>query len=104
MDTRPLAERMRPETLEQVVGQEQLTAAGNIVHEIIARKQPTSLILWGPPGSGKTTLARIIAAQTGAAFVELSAVTSGKADVRRVIEDAGFTPRQRTTLYERYVN
>jgi len=101
MDTRPLAERMRPETLEQVVGQEQLTAAGNIVHEIIARKQPTSLILWGPPGSGKTTLARIIAAQTGAAFVELSAVTSGKADVRRVIEDAEVNQRlgQRTILF-----
>ena len=92
---------MRPETLEQVVGQEQLTAAGNIVHEIIARKQPTSLILWGPPGSGKTTLARIIAAQTGAAFVELSAVTAGKADVRRVIEDAEVNQRlgQRTILF-----
>ncbi len=101
MDTRPLAERMRPETLEQVVGQEQLTAAGKIVHEIIVHKQPTSLILWGPPGSGKTTLARIIAAQTEAAFVELSAVTAGKADVRRVIEDAQVNQRlgQRTILF-----
>jgi putative ATPase len=88
MDVRPLAERMRPETLKQVVGQEQLTAAGQILHEIIEKKQPTSLILWGPPGSGKTTLARIIASQTGAAFIELSAVTAGKADVTRVIEDA----------------
>lgn len=98
---RPLAERMRPETLDQVVGQEQLTAAGKIVREIIDKKQPTSLILWGPPGSGKTTLARIIAAQTGAVFIELSAVTAGKADVKRVIEDAEVNQRlgQRTILF-----
>lgn len=101
MDVRPLAERMRPETLEQVVGQEQLTATGQIIHEIIEKKQPTSLILWGPPGSGKTTLARIIASQTGAAFIELSAVTAGKADVKRVIEDAEVNQRlgQRTILF-----
>jgi len=92
---------MRPETLDQVVGQEQLTAAGKIVREIIDKKQPTSLILWGPPGSGKTTLARIIAAQTGAVFIELSAVTAGKADVKRVIEDAEVNQRlgQRTILF-----
>ena len=88
MDTRPLAERMRPELLEQVIGQEHLVQAGKIVHEIITKKQPTSLILWGPPGSGKTTLARIIARQTGAEYMELSAVTSGKADVVKVIERA----------------
>jgi len=101
MDVRPLAERMRPETLEQVIGQEQLTAAGKIIHEIIDKKQPTSLILWGPPGSGKTTLARIIARETGAAFIELSAVTANKADVTRVIEDAGVNQRlgQRTVLF-----
>lgn len=101
MDVRPLAERMRPQTLAEVVGQEQLTAAGKIIHEIIEKKQPTSLILWGPPGSGKTTLARIIAAQTGAAFIELSAVTAGKADVTRVIEDAQVNARlgQRTILF-----
>jgi putative ATPase len=101
MDVRPLAERMRPEQLDQVMGQEQLTAAGKIVREIIEKKQPTSLILWGPPGSGKTTLARIIASQTGAAFIELSAVTAGKADVSRVIADAGVNQRlgQRTILF-----
>ena len=79
---------MRPETLEAVIGQEHLVSAGKIIHEIIAKKQPTSLILWGPPGSGKTTLARIIARETGAEFVELSAVTAGKADVLKVIEKA----------------
>lgn len=88
MDSRPLAERMRPETLAEVLGQEHLIAAGKIIHEIIARKQPTSLILWGPPGSGKTTLARIIARETGAEFIELSAVTAGKADVVKVVERA----------------
>lgn len=88
MSERPLAERMRPEHLEDVLGQEHLIAAGNIIHEIIAKKSPTSLILWGPPGSGKTTLARIIAKETGAEFMELSAVTAGKADVVKVIEHA----------------
>jgi len=88
MEYRPLAERMRPESLADVVGQLHLTGSGQIIHEIIARQQPTSLILWGPPGSGKTTLARIIARETGAEFVELSAVTAGKADVVKVIERA----------------
>jgi putative ATPase len=88
MDSRPLAEKMRPETLADVIGQPQLTGRGQLVREIIERKQPVSLILWGPPGSGKTTLARIIAKETGAEFVELSAVTAGKADVVKVIERA----------------
>lgn len=77
---------MRPERLDQVVGQKHLLESGQIVHQIIERKQPTSLILWGPPGSGKTTLARIIARETGAEFVELSAVVGKKADVTRVVE------------------
>jgi len=88
MDSRPLAERLRPETLADVIGQQHLVGAGKIIREIIARKQPTSLILWGPPGSGKTTLARIIARETGAEFMELSAVTSGKPDVVKVIARA----------------
>ena len=96
-----MAERMRPETLAQVIGQEQLTGAGQIIREIIEKKQPTSLILWGPPGSGKTTLARIIARETGAEFVELSAVTAKKDDVRSVVQTAEANQRlsMRTILF-----
>jgi putative ATPase len=86
MDTRPLADKMRPTKLADVVGQNHLVDQGQIIHEIVNKKQPTSLILWGPPGSGKTTLARIIATEVGAEFVELSAVRAGKADVVKVIE------------------
>lgn len=88
MDNRPLAERQRPEQLADVIGQQHLIAQGKIIHEIIEHKQPTSLILWGPPGSGKTTLARIIARETGAEFMELSAVATGKPDVVKAIERA----------------
>jgi len=97
----PLAERLRPEHLDQVIGQEHLVAHGKIIRQIIENKQPTSLILWGPPGSGKTTLARIIARETGAEFMELSAVTSGKADVTKVIEHAKVNQRlgMRTILF-----
>jgi len=92
---------MRPQALAQVVGQEQLTATGQIIHEIIEKKQPTSLILWGPPGSGKTTLARIIAHETGAEFMELSAVTAKKDDVRTVVQTAEANQRlgMRTILF-----
>ena len=93
MNPRPLAEKMRPQSLKDVVGQEHLIAGGQIIRQIIEKKQPTSLILWGPPGSGKTTLARIIAKETGAEFVELSAVTSGKADVVKVIDLAAQNRR-----------
>jgi putative ATPase len=88
MDNRPLAERLRPENLGQVIGQSHLVGKSKIINEIIEQKQPTSLILWGPPGSGKTTLAKIIARETGAEFMELSAVTSGKADVVKVVARA----------------
>lgn len=84
----PLAERMRPQSLDDVIGQKHLLEHGNIIRQIIERKQPTSLILWGPPGTGKTTLARIIARETGAEFIELSAVTAKKADVTKVVEQA----------------
>lgn len=99
MDNRPLAERQRPENLNDIVGQEHLVSAGKIIHVIIEHQQPTSLILWGPPGSGKTTLARIIAQGTGAEFVELSAVTAGKADVLKVIERAAQNRLHRQKTY-----
>jgi putative ATPase len=97
----PLAERMRPEQLDQVIGQKHLLEQGQIIRQIIERDTPTSLILWGPPGSGKTTLARIIARETNAEFIELSAVASGKADVTRVIEHARGNQRlgMRTILF-----
>jgi len=93
MNPQPLAERMRPTTLSEVIGQLHLVGDGQIIHEIIALKQPTSLILWGPPGSGKTTLARIIAQETGVEFIELSAVTAGKADVVKTVERAAQNRR-----------
>lgn len=97
----PLAEKMRPHTLSDVVGQTHLLESGQIIREIVDKKQPTSLILWGPPGSGKTTLARIIARETGADFVEISAVTAGKADVTKVVERAQGNQRlgTRTILF-----
>ncbi|WP_419483609.1 AAA family ATPase, partial [Dokdonella sp.] len=84
----PLAERMRPSTLDEVIGQRHLLDGGEILRQIVKSKEPVSLILWGPPGTGKTTLARIIAKEVDAEFIELSAVTSGKKDVERVIEHA----------------
>ena len=88
MERVPLAERMRPQSLEEVIGQTHLLGDGEILRQIVRNKEPVSLILWGPPGSGKTTLARIIAHHVEAEFVELSAVTSGKKDVEKVIEHA----------------
>lgn len=95
----PLAERMRPKTLDEVIGQHHLLGNGEILRQIVAGGEPVSLILWGPPGSGKTTLARIIANEVNAEFIELSAVTSGKKDVEKVIEHA----RQNWNLHIRTV-
>jgi len=84
----PLAEMMRPTTLDEVIGQSHLLADGEILRQIVAKQEPVSLILWGPPGTGKTTLARIIANELQSDFVELSAVTAGKKDVMQVVERA----------------
>jgi putative ATPase len=86
--SRPLADRMRPTTLENFVGQEHLLAEGKILNKAIQSDQLVSMILWGPPGVGKTTLARIIASETKSQFFSLSAVTSGVADLRKVIKTA----------------
>ncbi len=97
----PLAERLRPTTLGEVVGQEHVLGPGTLIAELTKSKTPFSVIFWGPPGSGKTTLARIIATDLEAEFIELSAVTSGKKDVMKVIEDARVNSRlgQRTVLF-----
>ena len=85
---RPLAVRVRPGTIEEFVGQEHLLAPGSALRTAIEQGRPHSMVLYGPPGSGKTTLARIVAARSGAAFEELSAVQAGRAEVRAVIERA----------------
>ena len=84
----PLAERMRPRNLEQFLGQDHLVGAGKLLAEAIAHDQLTSMIFWGPPGSGKTTLARMISHRTQAHFVPFSAVTSGIPELRQVIKEA----------------
>lgn len=93
MDNQPLAEKHRPTSLVDVVGQKHIIGTGKIISELVSSKQPASLIFWGPPGSGKTTLARIIAKQLEADFIEVSAVTAGLADVRKVIERASQNQR-----------
>lgn len=92
---------MRPSTLDGVIGQRHLLNDGEILKRIVASKEPISLILWGPPGSGKTTLARIIAREVEAEFIELSAVTSGKKDVEKVVEHArqNWNLQLRTVLF-----
>lgn len=92
---------MRPQTLEEVIGQTHLLGDKEILRQIVKNKEPVSLILWGPPGSGKTTLARIIAREVEADFIELSAVTSGKKDVEKVVEHArqNWNLQIRTVLF-----
>ena len=84
----PLAERVRPKNLDEFVGQHQLLGPGALLRILIERDEVPSLIFWGPPGCGKTTLARIIAHHTQADFFQLNAVSSGVQDVRKVIERA----------------
>ena len=98
----PLAARMRPQTLDQFVGQEHLVAEGRVFRKCIEADQLPSMVLWGPPGSGKTTLAHIIASVTRAQFSPLSAVSAGVADLRRVMGEAGKRLKlsgQRTILF-----
>jgi putative ATPase len=92
---------MRPQTLDEVVGQTHIVGDEGLLRRIVETKQPVSLILWGPPGTGKTTLARIIANELGADFVEISAVVAGKKDVLNVVERAktNWNLKLRTLLF-----
>ena len=92
MNTLPLAERMRPHTLDQLYGQEQLTGKGSILRTAIENGKIPSMILWGPPGVGKTTIANIIANTLKQPFYQLSAISAGVKDVREIIETARTQP------------
>src|SRR4051794_2372684 len=89
----PLAERMRPRTFDEFVGQEELLGARRPLRTAIERDLLQSLILWGPPGTGKTTLARIIAETTKAKFVSFSAVLAGIKEIREVMSEVERLPR-----------
>lgn len=97
----PLASRLRPETLDEYVGQKHLVGKGKILRQLIENDNISSMIFWGPPGVGKTTLARIIAKQTKADFVEMSAVTTGVKEVKEIMNNAEQARRMgiRTLLF-----
>src|SRR5580698_5603664 len=87
-DLRPLADRMRPTQLSEYIGQSHILAPGKPLYEAIQAGQLHSMILWGPPGTGKTTLARLIAERSDAHFIALSAVMAGVKDIRAAVETA----------------
>ena len=101
MNRVPLAERMRPKSLSEVLGQDEIIGEGKILTEIVKKGEPVNLIFWGPPGTGKTTLARILAREFKADFVEISAVTAGKKDVEEVVKRAklNWNLKTRTILF-----
>src|SRR3954468_12231470 len=97
MNLPPLAERLRPASLDELTGQQQLTGKGSILRKAIEQGKIPSMILWGPPGVGKTTIANIIAHTLKVPFYQLSAISSGVKEVREVIEDA--RQRQKAILF-----
>ena len=101
MNRVPLAERMRPKKLADVIGQDEIIGEGKILTEILKKGEPVNLIFWGPPGTGKTTMAKILAQEYNADFIEISAVTSGKKDIEAVVERArqNWNLKIRTVLF-----
>ena len=99
--SQPLAARLRPETLEEYVGQEHLLGSGRVLRRMIEQDRISSMIFWGPPGVGKTTLAQIIARMTRSVFINFSAVTSGIKEIRAVMEKAELNRQigQRTIVF-----
>ena len=97
----PLAARLRPQSLEEYAGQTHLLGKGKVLRRLIESDQVSSMIFWGPPGVGKTTLARIIAGRTKSAFIDFSAVTSGIKEIRTVMEQAEQNRRfgERTIVF-----
>ncbi|MES2905122.1 MAG: AAA family ATPase, partial [Pseudomonadota bacterium] len=97
----PLAERLRPRALDEVVGQEHVTGPDGALGRMIAAGKLSSLILWGPPGTGKTSIARLLADAVGLRFVMISAVFSGVADLKKIFAEAQTAARigQRTLLF-----
>lgn len=100
-ENQPLAARLRPDTLEEFAGQTHLLGPGKVLRRLIENDRISSMIFWGPPGVGKTTLARIIAKRTRAAFIDFSAVTSGIREIRTVMEQAEVNRRcgEKTILF-----
>ncbi|MGA2465132.1 MAG: AAA family ATPase, partial [Thermodesulfobacteriota bacterium] len=96
----PLADRIRPRILEEFVGQDHILGQGKVLRQAIETDHLPSMILWGPPGSGKTTLAMIIASTTGAQFMAFSAVLAGMKEIKEVVKEAGeeWKYRKRRTI------
>src|SRR6056297_1799516 len=98
-DKTPLADRIRPENLEDFLGQDKIVGEGTLLRKVINSGKPKPMIFWGPPGSGKTTLAQIIANKTNSSFKEISAVSSGLKTLRKIIEQAKINKEKgRTTI------
>src|SRR5579871_6348034 len=93
-DYRPLADRMRPRRVEEFIGQEHLLGQGKPLRQALASGHLHSMVFWGPPGTGKTTLARMLAESCQADFIALSAVMAGVKDVRAAVEQAQVTRRE----------